>query len=104
MNFDEYQEKCSTFRVPGSPPEERVMGLWEEAGEVGGVFKRMLRGDYGAEEAGTKLAKELGDVLWYLGQIAWDNGWKLSDIAQSNIDKLEDRKLRNAIIGAGDSR
>lgn len=103
-SFDAYQHACLSFRIPQAPPEERIMGLFEEAGEVAGVFKRMLRGDYNPDVTATKLHKELGDVLWYLGQIAYDNGWKLSEIAQSNIEKLESRKLRNVLAGAGDER
>lgn len=103
-SFNEYQEACLSFRIQHSPPEERIMGLFEEAGEVAGVFKRMLRGDYNHDVTATKLHKELGDVLWYLGQIAYDNGWKLSEIAQSNLDKLESRKARNVLTGSGDDR
>ena len=80
------------------------MGLLEESGEVAGVFKRLIRGDYSPDVATTKLHKELGDILWYLSQIAYDNGWKLSEIADGNIDKLEGRSIRNTILGVGDSR
>ena len=104
FSFDEYQLQGSSYRVPQSSPEERVMGLLEEAGEVAGVFKRMLRGDYTQDVAGSKLHKELGDVLWYLAQVAYDNGWTLSSIAQENLDKLESRKLRNVLMGEGDNR
>jgi NTP pyrophosphatase (non-canonical NTP hydrolase) len=103
-NFNDYQQACLSFRVPTSPPEERIMGLLEEAGEVAGVFKRMLRGDFTPDQAATKLHKELGDVLWYLGQVAYDNGWHLADIAQANLEKLESRKERNLIIGSGSER
>lgn len=102
--FDEYQQQSSTYRVPNSSSEERVFGLLEESGEVAGVFKRLFRGDYNIDVAGQKLAKELGDVLWYVANIAHDNGWKLSDIAKDNLDKLESRKIRNQIMGAGDER
>lgn len=104
MELDKYQEDASAFRVKDVPPEERVMGLLEEAGEVAGVFKRMLRGDYSPDVAATKLHKELGDILWYLSQIAYDNGWKLSEVAQTNLEKLEDRKTRSAILGSGNER
>lgn len=80
------------------------MGLLEEAGEVAAIFKRLLRGDYGPDVAATKLHKELGDILWYVSQIAGDNDWTLEDIANTNIDKLESRKLRNTIMGEGDNR
>jgi NTP pyrophosphatase (non-canonical NTP hydrolase) len=102
--LNSYQAQASVFRVPNSPNEERVMGLLEEVGEIAGVFKRLLRGDYVPQQAEAALYKELGDVLWYLSQIAEDNGWKLSDIAQANLDKLEARRLRNTILGSGDNR
>jgi NTP pyrophosphatase (non-canonical NTP hydrolase) len=104
MNLNEYQQKAKEFRVPTAPPEERVMGLLEEAGEVAAVFKRLLRGDYGPDIAATKLAKELGDILWYVSQIAEDNDWPLEDIATTNIEKLESRKTRNLIMGSGSER
>lgn len=102
--FDEYQLACLSFRIPDAPPEERVLGLLEEAGEVAGIFKRLTRGDYSPDVAVTKLYKELGDVMWYLGMIAYDNGWKLSEVAAANLDKLESRKFRNTILGSGDDR
>ena len=102
--LDDYQLAAFKFRVDGASPEERVMGLLEEAGEVAGVFKRLLRGDYSPDVATTKLHKELGDILWYLSQIAFDNGFKLSDIAATNIDKLESRLIRHQIMGSGDNR
>ncbi len=102
--FDEYQVVASKFRVDSSSNEERVMGLLEEAGEVAGVFKRFLRGDYTDDVAATRLHKELGDILWYLSQVAMDNGWKLSEIATENLAKLESRQFRGLILGSGDTR
>ena len=104
MTLNEFQEKAGTFQVPSAPPEERIMGLFEEAGEVAGLFKRLLRGDYDPDMVATKLHKELGDVLWYVSRIAADNGWTLQSIAEANIDKLESRKVRNLIIGEGSDR
>jgi len=104
MLLDDYQTSAFKFRADSSSPEERVMGLIEETGEVAGVFKRLLRGDFSEDVAVTKLHKELGDVLWYLSQIAVDNGWKLSEIAQENLNKLESRSIRGLILGKGDDR
>ena len=102
--FDEYQLIASKFRVDNASAEERVFGLLEEAGEVAGVFKRLLRGDYTEDVAVTRLHKELGDVLWYLSQVAMDNGWKLSEVATENLAKLESRQFRGLILGSGDMR
>lgn len=104
MSLNEYQSKAADFRVPTAPPEERIMGLMEESGEVAAIFKRLLRGDYGPDIAATKLYKELGDIMWYVSQIAGDNDWSLEDVAKGNLDKLESRKLRNLIVGTGDDR
>ena len=104
MTLNEYQSKAADFRVPSAPPEERIMGLMEESGEVAAIFKRLLRGDYGPDIAASKLHKELGDILWYIGQIAGDNDWTLEEVAKNNIEKLESRRLRNQIMGTGDDR
>lgn len=104
MHLDEYQKAAGDYQLENAPPEERVFGLLEEAGELAGVFKRMLRGDFPPDVAATKLHKELGDVLWYLARVAADNGWDLSDVAKANLDKLESRKIRNVIMGQGDDR
>lgn len=103
LTLNEYQSQAGNTQGK-EPPEERVFGLLEEAGEVAGVFKRLLRGDYPPEEAMVRLHRELGDVLWYLARIAADNSWTLQDVAESNLAKLKDRQIRNQILGTGDTR
>lgn len=98
MLLNEYQKEAATFRVAGSPNEERVMGLLAEAGEVAGVFQKMLRGGIDPYQSEKNLYKELGDVLWYISQIAFDNEWTLQEIAEANINKLSLRKEHGLII------
>lgn len=102
--FNEYQETTAKYRLNTYTPEACVMGFLSEAGEVAGVFQKMIRGDYPPDVAMTKLYKELGDCLWHLAQIAADNNWSLAEIASDNINKLESRQIRGKIIGAGDDR
>lgn len=104
LTMNKYQVLAKTYQVPTAPPEERVFGILEEAGEVAGVFKRMLRGDYGPDIAAAKLMKELGDILWYVATVAADNDWTLEDVANTNLEKLASRKERNVILGSGDDR
>lgn len=104
MDFNTYQANAAKYRTKNTPNEERVLGILEEAGEVAGVFKKFLRGDYGETEASARLLKELGDVLWYVSQVARDNGWDFSIVAEANLEKLEDRWLRNQLKGDGDNR
>lgn len=100
----EYQEKIKEYRLPSYSAEAAVLGMLSEAGEVAGVFNRLIRGDFSADVAATRLHAELGDVLWNIAAIANDNGWTLEGIMDANIEKLESRKLRNVILGTGDNR
>jgi NTP pyrophosphatase (non-canonical NTP hydrolase) len=50
------------------------------------------------------MAKELGDVLWYLSQLASELGLELDAIAAENLEKLLSRQHRGVLSGAGDDR
>lgn len=69
------------------------MGLAEEAGEVVGIGKRILRNYDKDKSVATSehLCEELGDVLWYLVGIADGFGLTLDDIWRYNRKKLEER-------------
>lgn len=106
MNFDEYQNDARQFAIYGDDGwvVYPTLGLTSEAGEVAGKVKKWIRDDNDLDLDINELAKELGDVLWYLANLASDLDMSLSDIAEMNIDKLADRKQRNAIKGDGDNR
>ena len=101
--FKEYQRKAVSFAV--YPATHKVLyptlGLCGEAGEVAEKVKKQIRdGVFNRHE----VAKELGDVLWYLSVLTNDIGYNLDEIAQINIDKLTSRKIRGKISGSGDNR
>ncbi len=77
-----------------------------EAGELAGKVKKIFRDKHGeiSETDREALKYELGDVLWYLAQIATELNLSLDDIAQANIEKLMSRLERNQIRGEGDYR
>lgn len=60
-------------------------------------------GKFGDEDA-KEIAKELGDVLWYVSAIAKYIGVDMEDLAKENIGKLNSRRLRGKISGSGDNR
>jgi NTP pyrophosphatase (non-canonical NTP hydrolase) len=103
--FKEYQQQAMTTCLPSCRNlNYMIAGLCSEAGEVAGVYKKHIRGDYEYEKARIAMAKELGDVLWYCAGIAEQINYPLSDIAQMNIAKLASRKERGKITGNGDER
>ena len=78
-----------------------TLGLVGEAGEVAEKIKKWKRD--GTFDRGA-IAKELGDVLWYLANLSSDLGYKLSEIAEINIHKLEQRVAKGTLQGSGDNR
>jgi NTP pyrophosphatase (non-canonical NTP hydrolase) len=83
-----------------------TLGLANEAGEVAGKIKKIFRdmaGMIGVSEQ-EALAAQLGDVLWYLAQVATELGLSLDHIAARNIAKLLDRQSRGKIRGDGVDR
>lgn len=109
MNFREYQAWAATTAVyedPGYP----FLALAEETGEFLGITAKVYRGDdivarYGSIEAAKQAAlKEAGDILWQLSQCLEELGLNLQDAAELNRQKIEDRKARGVLKGAGDDR
>jgi NTP pyrophosphatase (non-canonical NTP hydrolase) len=83
-----------------------TLGLVNEAGEVAGKVKKLFRDKNGeiSETDREALKQELGDVLWYLAQIATEIGVSLDEVAGANLTKLFDRLERGKIGGEGDAR
>jgi NTP pyrophosphatase (non-canonical NTP hydrolase) len=83
-----------------------TLGLVNEAGEFAGKVKKIFRDKGGviSQEDRQALKYELGDVLWYLAQIATELDLSLDQVAEANIQKLASRLERNRIQGEGDYR
>lgn len=109
MDFSDYQSKSrKTAKYPaiGHPVIYPTLGLVNEAGEVAGKIKKVFRDKDGqiGEDTRQALKAELGDVLWYIAQVATELNLSLDDIAEHNIAKLYDRLERGKIQGDGDNR
>jgi NTP pyrophosphatase (non-canonical NTP hydrolase) len=109
MDFNDYQSKSrktAGYPAIGHPVIYPVLGLANEAGEVAGKIKKVFRDRGGeiSEETREALKAELGDVLWYIAQVATELNLSLDEIAEHNIAKLYDRLERGKIRGDGDNR
>lgn len=114
MNFNEYQKKARTTRIHKNTESGMLLlarltlGLLGESGEVAEKVKKFIRDTDGRREAKINLKeilkKELGDVLWYLANVADVLKIDLNFIAKENIKKLASRKKRNKLTGSGDNR
>lgn len=93
MNINEYQELAMTTLNPELSKRDvlinSVMGLCGESGEAIDIVKKWMV--QGHELDKEHLAKELGDVAWYLAEAATALDISLEDIFQANIDKLKMR-------------
>ena len=78
-----------------------AMGLANEAGEVLGKVKKIVR-DGTCNRA--DIRDELGDVLWYAAALARDLDLTLAEVAASNGNNREDRAKRGVLKGSGDKR
>ena len=110
--MDYQEESRATWRaVPVSSQETGIdvyclLGLGSEVGELQGKVKKIFRDKGGrlCEHDIEEIKQELGDILWYLTQIATNFGLTLEEIMGANIGKLADRAKRGVIGGSGDKR
>lgn len=103
MKFEEYQEVIEGFAVYPRDNELAAisylaLGLNGEAGEVADQVKKAIRNDGRInDERRKKIIDELGDVLWYVTRIAIEFDVSMTDVAASNVEKLQNRKRLNQL-------
>lgn len=98
MRLKLYQElsKCTVLPSVKNNHEYFVLGLNGEAGEVAELFKKAIRKQAPIDV--KHLKEELGDVLWYLSQLASVCNIDLEEVAADNLDKLAERAVNGRII------
>lgn len=109
MNMNDYQAQAiTTFLLRGHKNALMYLGLGigDEAGEVQGKLKKILRDQDGKmlPENIAEIKKELGDVMWYVANLADELGLSLEEVAKLNIEKLASRAERGKLTGSGDNR
>ncbi len=93
MTVNEYQALAMTTLNPALDKKDvlinGVMGLCGESGEAIDIVKKWLAQGHDLDK--EKLAKELGDIAWYLAETATALELSLEDIFEANIEKLRRR-------------
>ena len=93
MTINEYQKLAMTTLNPALSERDvlinAVMGLCGESGEAIDLVKKWLA--QGHELDREKLIKEIGDVAWYIAEIATVLGVTLEEVLTKNIEKLKAR-------------
>ncbi|MGC8662136.1 MAG: nucleoside triphosphate pyrophosphohydrolase family protein [Nitrososphaeria archaeon] len=104
MDFNEYQKLAHQTAVYPIDLAKYylTLGLTGESGEVANKIKKEIRDREPVSE--EEIKSELGDVLWYLSELALTYGINLEEIAKSNVEKLKGRKMRGTLRGSGDHR
>lgn len=93
MTINEYQAEA--LRTASGMNKEcpmylnGVLGLTGESGECADIVKKHLAQGHPFDK--EHLAKELGDVAWYLAVTAWGIGYDLETVLRMNVEKLRKR-------------
>ena len=112
MELNEYQRLAKqTDQQPEHQPLEAdprsilvpLLGLAGEVGELLGEHKKRLRDGDSYKLFPERVKEELGDLLWYLSNVATKHGLTLEDVARYNLSKTQ-RRWKPAVANAGPRR
>ena len=99
MDFLHYQQEASKTDQVSGPEEENIvvplLGLAGEAGSLLTEYKKHFRDGAAYRIFKERIAEELGDILWYMANIATKAGLSLEEVAQGNLRKIHDRWQTN---------
>lgn len=103
LTFNKYAEMAMSLRKTQA---DDVYARENLVGEVGEFFslRAKARRDGIPTDYKVRSKKELGDILWQLTAVIEDEGFTLEEVAETNLEKLFDRKARGVLSGSGDLR
>jgi NTP pyrophosphatase (non-canonical NTP hydrolase) len=92
MNFADYQTQAlesDRTGLGGSDAAQLIplLGLAGEAGQLLSEYKKRLRDGPSHVRFVDRVREELGDILWYVSNVASKYGLELEDIAAANLAK-----------------
>ena len=100
MEFSVYQKDAAqTDRVPAAKDDGGLsliipmLGLAGETGELLSEYKKHLRDGDAHRLFKDRVSEELGDLLWYISNVATKFDLDLNTIASGNLEKVKGRWL-----------
>ncbi|TIX05982.1 MAG: nucleotide pyrophosphohydrolase [Mesorhizobium sp.] len=98
MDFNGYQkEALRTDRMPARDGDDVVslvvpmLGLAGETGQLLSEYKKHLRDGEAHRLFKERVSEELGDLLWYIANVAAKFDLSLSEVAAANLAKVKQR-------------
>lgn len=122
MQIAEYQEGCKETaiyrdKLPEAVKLDPILDAWHgiayctgklngEAGEVAEHVFKAQRDDACliTPDRYQALFAELGDVCWYIAMLCNELGYKMEDVMEWNLTKLQGRQMRGVLPGSGSDR
>ena len=102
-NQTDQQPETGTFEADPRSILVPLLGLAGEVGELLGEHKKRLRDGDSYKLFPDRVKEELGDLLWYLSNVATKHGLSLEEVATYNLGKTQ-RRWQPAATGAGPGR
>ena len=92
MKLSEYQQAArrtqNVLLAKRDRVEHALWGMCSEVGEIHGIYQKVHQGHKFDK---TKVAEEMGDLLWFIAELADEIGVSLDGVAEDNIAKLRIR-------------
>ena len=102
-NQTDQQPEIGTFEADPRSILVPLLGLAGEVGELLGEHKKRLRDGDSYKLFPDRVKEELGDLLWYLSNVATKHGLSLEEVATYNLGKTQ-RRWQPVATGAGPGR
>lgn len=92
MNLNEYQELARRTQnntlTMAEKENHALFGMASEVGEIHAIYQKVYQGH---DMNYHKVIDEMGDLMWFMAELADAMGVSLVDVAEHNIDKLKKR-------------
>jgi NTP pyrophosphatase (non-canonical NTP hydrolase) len=102
-NQTDQQPEAGMFSTDPRSIMVPLLGMAGEVGELLGEHKKWLRDGDSYKLFPERVKEELGDLLWYLSNVASKHGLKLEDVADFNLCKTG-RRWQPVGVGKGPKR